>query len=157
MIRLWRLKLMVKLLQVFRDIELTYTAKSRGARRDDTYYRRYRVVPLRGHDPLTLEKLEEYLKNLQERFPDRGFYLKEKIIDGRRFYILSQKTRNPDGKKKKDVVSIYFDLAFQRVYVPYSYWRNNKRLTTFILHRVLGALGLATTKHESYVGRFEVS
>jgi hypothetical protein len=125
MIRLWRLKPMVKLLQVFRDIELTYTAKSRGAREEDIYY----------------------------RYPERGFYLKEKVIDGRRFYILSQKTRNPDGRKKKDVVSIYFDLALQRVYVPFSYWRNNKRLTTFILHRVLGALGLATTEHESYVGK----
>jgi len=79
----------VILLKIFEDIKPRYRAKSaRGA-----YLQEFEVVKRNNPEPITLEKLAEYVENLNKRFPDREFYLDEKVIDGKRFIVLSQKSK----------------------------------------------------------------
>ena len=81
------------LLKIFEDITIRYTARTaRGS-----YLQEFEVVKRPNPEPITLEKLAEYVENLNQRFPDREFYLDEKVIDGKRFIILTQKKR-PEKK-----------------------------------------------------------
>jgi len=86
----------VHLLKIFEDIKPRYRARTaRGS-----YLQEFEVVKRPNPEPITLEKLAEYVESLNRRFPDREFYLDEKVIDGKRFIILSQK-RRPEKKIKE--------------------------------------------------------
>lgn len=99
---------------------------------------------------ITLEKLQQYVEYLQTKYPDRHFALKTFNHHGRRLYIVTRKSYvKENGKIRvvRDRIPIYFDLENQRIYVPKSYIQNNRRLTNYILMRVLGALGVAKVKY----------
>ena len=247
----------VVLLKIFEDVKIRYTARTaRGS-----YLQEFEVVKRPNPEPITLEKLAEYVTNLNQRFPDREFYLDEKVIDGKKFIVLSQK-RRPEKKikelekeiakareereailteiiglgkvieavkqkrreiikklrwidecfppiklllkplekylRRKDrplrrklrelgkrykqlseleakltekiktlleelekiqrkgidgVIPLYFDLENQEVYIPKTVWEKKRKNAAFIIHRCLGALGLATTRYVRTVGR----
>ena len=86
----------IQLLKIFEDIKPRYTARTaRGS-----YLQEFEVVKRPNPEPITLEKLAEYVTNLNQRFPEREFYLDEKVIDGKRFIVLTQKSK-PEGAIKK--------------------------------------------------------
>ena len=84
------------LLKIFEDVKIRYTARSARS----SYLQEFEVVKRPNPEPITLEKLAEYVENLNRRFPDREFYLDERKVDGKRFIILSQK-RRPEKKIKE--------------------------------------------------------
>jgi len=56
-------------------------------------------------------------------------------------------------KGVKGVIPLYFDLEAQEVYIPKSVWQRKRKNATYVIHRTLGALGMATTKYVKTVGR----
>jgi len=83
----------VKLLEVFEEVKPTYVARSRGARPTDHYMREYEIIRSEPPEPLTTNKLREYVSSLQKRFPERQFYIKETRVDEENYLVLSQKSK----------------------------------------------------------------
>jgi hypothetical protein len=94
---------------------------------------------------LTLSKLQERVDSLNQRYPERGFRLRK----WGSYVILDQKTVKPDGKRVRDRVPIYVDLATQKFYVPESFYKDKPQLVRFIVTRTLGALGVSQSKYVS--------
>jgi hypothetical protein len=143
----------IRLLELWRDIFPEYEAVSAGGK----YRQRFQIAPRANGEPLTLEKLQEHVKYLQERAmqndPTRVFYLERRVIDGRAYWVLSQRHMRPDGKRRGDVIPIYFSEDLKHIYIPETYWRKKKRLATFILSRTLGKLGVSRAQYIETVGR----
>lgn len=100
---------------------------------------------------LDFEKIQSYVENLKQKYPEAGFTLKQLNINGKLFYVITKKSII-NGKRVKDRVPIYIDLNNQEFYVPKSYIVRSKKLTNYILMRVLGTLGVATVKYLKLVG-----
>jgi hypothetical protein len=116
----------MRLVKIFAEYDdITIVGKSNHSRYD-ALYKVVRVPDAK----VTLEKIQEYVRSLQERFPDKNFMLKEVKVDGRRFYVITKKSyiKTPDGKKKivKDRIPIYIDIENQEFYIPESYIKYNK-------------------------------
>jgi len=94
------------LLKIFEDVKIRYTARS--AR--NAYLQEFEVVKRPNPEPITLEKLAEYVENLNQRFPDREFYIAEKEVNGKKFIVLSQK-----AKPKKGIEKLEKEIAKARV------------------------------------------
>ncbi|RLG58958.1 hypothetical protein DRN86_04995, partial [Candidatus Geothermarchaeota archaeon] len=95
----------VVLLKIFEDVKIRYRARTaRGS-----YLQEFEVVKRPNPEPITLEKLAEYVTNLNQRFPDREFYLDEKVIDGKKFIVLSQR-----AKPKKAIEKLEKEIAKAR-------------------------------------------
>jgi len=77
----------LRLLKIFEDVKPTYQSITAN----DSYVQEFEIVRKPNPEPITIEKLEQYVSNLNNRFPDREFFLKEVEIDGRKLYLLSQK------------------------------------------------------------------
>jgi len=179
----------MKLLEVFKDLQIEIIGSSQHGR----YKALYMVVPRKDAEPITLEKLKQYVERLQQRYPQRQFYLRKY----KNYIVLTQKTviapRGVHGeikrtrkiikkyerlklqtpvhqylifklkqrlrqlyrriRVKKDVVSIYFDLEKQKIYVPKSHVDKKPRLVNYLLMRTLGALGISKTKYIKTIGR----
>jgi len=134
-----------KLVEVFKDYKQILIKGASGFRR---YPATYKLVKVDGR--LTFDRLLEYVGRLQRNYPDHGFELKVYRHNGKTLYVVTRKSYVREGNKIriiKDRVPIYFDLEEQRIYVPKSYIRRNKRLTNYVLMRALGALGLAKVKY----------
>jgi len=142
----------MRLIRIFDDYnDITILGKSNHSRYDALY----RVV--RKPDArVTLEELQQYVRSLQQRYPDKNFMLKEVKMDGRRFYVITKKSymRTPDGRKKiiKDRIPIYIDVENQEFYIPESYVRYSRKLANYVIMRVLGALGVAKVKYVRILG-----
>jgi len=86
----------VKLLKIFEDVKPRYTARTSG----NSYIQEFEVVKRSSPEPITLERLAEYVEGLNQRYPDREFYLDEREVDGKRFIVLSQRRRPERGIKR---------------------------------------------------------
>jgi len=79
----------MELLEVFKDLDVLVESGS--------HYKRYRclkrVVPLENPKKIGVEDLKEYAKRLNERYPDRHFYVRAKKFGDRSLYVLSQAKR----------------------------------------------------------------
>ncbi|MEM2297602.1 MAG: hypothetical protein QXH10_09265 [Ignisphaera sp.] len=139
----------VTLLEVFKDFEVTVKGYGQFGR----YVQLFKLVPIQNANTVTVEDLENYVKSLQQRYPDKNFYLDKRVLNGKVFYIVTKKKRMPNGRQVYDRIPVYFDLENQKVYVPKSYVKKQRRLTNYILMRVLGALGVARQYYVRTEGR----
>jgi len=135
--------------------------------RSYTYSERYRTVRKLAIGPrdirINLERIKEKIKELQKKYPDKGFYFERHEVtvlncpmDASRFdqdqMKLSHKMicwiigrRNPDPKLRRKDVPVYWSPKFERLYVPKSYYERNKRLTCSVISYRLRDLGIPFT------------
>lgn len=143
----------MKLVEIFKEHEPIVNGRSFMGK----YRAKYKIVPRRHRNFLTVEDLEKYVKRLQERYPNRDFYLRKTKYKGKVYYVITRKSykKMPDGTRKwvKDRIPIYFDLEKQRYYVPESYIKRTPRLANYLIMVTLGALGISQSK---YLGLKEV-
>ena len=139
----------MELLEVFKDFEVVMRGKSGMGKYDALY----KLVPVNPPKPVTLDDLARYVEGLQQRFPDRGFYLGAVKVGEKRYFVVTKKSwmRSPDGTRKRvhDRVPVYVDLEGQKFYVPKSYVKKKYKLACYVLMRVLGSLGVAKVKYLS--------
>jgi hypothetical protein len=135
----------LKLLEPFKDFEIEL--KGRGYH--SKYGQLFKAVPRPSRPAITLQDLQEYLEELRARYPERCFTLRREVVDGREYWVLTQE----GVRRKKDAISIYFDLASQKIMIPAFYWRNRRRLARFLLHRIMGRFGWIETKYVRQLGR----
>lgn len=135
----------LKLLEPFKDFEIELKGRGFHSR----YEQLFRAVPRPSRPTITLQDLQQYVEELQRRYPERCFMLRHEVVDGREYWVLTQQGVG----KKKDAISIYFDLASQKIMIPAFYWRNRRKLARFILHRIMGRFGWIETKYVKQLGR----
>jgi len=119
------------------------------------YVQVYTVEPIEDAPFPSIETLKLYVERLRSKFPDRGFYLKERIltIDGSRKRMLQvcqrtyDKLENGRIKKKTDYLSLYFDLEDRSIYIPLSHLYSRIRLHSYLIFKALGSLGLIKPKY----------
>jgi len=130
----------MRLVQLFEE----YTPIVRGKAQNSRYEALYRVEKRANPKIVTAQDLEEYVRRLQQRYPNHNFYLRRY----KNFYVITRK-----GKWVKDRVSIYVDVGTQSFYVPKSYIEKNPQLANYIIMVALGALGVSQSKYEAMLGR----
>jgi hypothetical protein len=105
------------------------------------------VVPRSDSVFPSREDLEAYLQHLKEKYPQRGF----KLLEKDRFLVLTQdstrKTETGRVKRKKDYISLYFDLKNKEIYVPKSFFKERSYLHNFLLMVALSSLKLTTVEY----------
>jgi hypothetical protein len=138
------------LLEIFKDIQITLKGSGQFGR----YPQTFKIVPKKTRQTLTLEDLQEYVANLQQRYPNRNFYLRHTHVAGREYYVITRKcyALGQDGKNHRvwDRVPIYIDLAEQKFYISKHYAETRPKLANFIIMKTLGALGISQSR---YAGR----
>lgn len=135
----------MKLLKVFQDINPIIRGMS-GQRHYTAYFK---LVPLQ-RTPLTVQELEEYVRRLQEKYPDKGFHLQKRKVNSKLYYVITKKKYiTIDGRKVRqyDRCPIYIDVETNSIYIPEYYYRIKPKLCNYILMRTLGTLKLATVKN----------
>jgi len=134
----------MKLLEVFKDFQIQIRGMS------NRYKATFKVVPKPNPKHVTLEDLQNYIKRLQEKYPERNFYLRKTRVKGKEYYVITRKCYyiGKDGKRHRayDRVPIYVDLENQKFYVPKSYVEKSRRLTNYICMVTLGSLGVSQSK-----------
>jgi hypothetical protein len=143
----------MRLVRIFDEYaDITIVGKSNHSRYDALF----EVVRI-PNARVDLDRIQQYVKSLQTRFPDKNFMLKKVKVEGKEYYVISRKSYiiTPDGKRKKvrDRIPIYIDLENQAFYIPKSYIEKNRKLANFVILRVLGALGVARAKYVQMLGR----
>jgi len=136
----------MKLLEVFKDFQVIVNGKGRFGAYDQTF----RVEPKENHEPLTIDRLREYVRKMRERYPEREFKLATRTVNGKKYYIITRKSyKKENGKIHRvwDRVPIYFDLEEQKAYVPEFYVRTRPKLVNYICMVTLGALGLSQSRY----------
>ena len=137
----------VELLEIFKDfnIEIICEYKKPYKRKEGFKERtvRYNIVKKSDPKKVTVEDLNNYASELNKKFPDEQFVVKEELVGGKKFYVLTKLNVN----SSKPTVPIYFDLEEQRFFVPKDYVVNKRDLTNYIIMRTLGALGVSTSKY----------
>jgi len=141
----------MKLLEFYKD----FRVYMRGSSQYYKYEALYELVPKPDRKQIVKQDLEDYVSKLQAKYPDRNFYLRTVKVDGRTFYVISRSSymKLQDGSKRRvyDRISVYFDLESQKVYVPRWYIKNRRKLTNYILMRVLGSLGYASVEYRGMI------
>jgi len=119
----------MKLLEVWRDFQIEVAGSSQFGK----YKAIYLVVPKENADPLTLEKLKEHVKRLQQRYPQRQFYLRKY----KNYIVLTQKTviapRGVHGeiKKLRKIIRKYQKLMIQTALHQYLIYKLRERIKQF--------------------------
>jgi hypothetical protein len=131
----------VELIQIFKD----YKVKVMGASQFGRYKYPMTIQPRKDRRELTLRDLEDYVTNLQVRYPQRAFYLRRTYFNGKLYFVITQKTFF-QGKRVRGRVPIYFDLEEQTFHIPASYPKKHPKLTNYIIMRTLGTLGVSQTR-----------
>ncbi|MEM7817886.1 MAG: hypothetical protein QXP52_00140 [Candidatus Aenigmatarchaeota archaeon] len=130
-----------QLVEVFKDYEIIVPSRLKEGK----YTRLYKIVKKNNPKKITLEDLKNFVKKLNERYPEEGFCL----IKQKDLYIITKNNEH----RKLNFVPIYFDLKNQKIFIEKEYAEKEKRLTNYILMRTLGALGISQSK---YIGSEKV-
>jgi predicted ester cyclase len=138
---------LVRLFDEYDDIEVSSIVQGR-------YEYAYKVVRVEGAK-VTLEKMWEYVRRLRQKYPDRRFTIRRVVlrVNGRRrvFHVITRDIKgDPVGSidgTAPEVVPIYVSIRKQEFYVPEYCTREKRKLTNFVVLRVLGALGIARNKY----------
>uniref|UniRef100_A0A7J3JQ66 Uncharacterized protein n=1 Tax=Ignisphaera aggregans TaxID=334771 RepID=A0A7J3JQ66_9CREN len=142
----------MKLVKIFDEYDNIVLRGKSFFSKYDAYYKLER----KKNAVVDLQKIEEYVKRLQQKYPKEDFQLKIRKIAGKQFYVITKKSyRMQDGRKiiVRDRVPIYIDLENQEFYVPKSYILNRRKLANYIIFRTLGSLGVAKVRYLSMGGR----
>jgi len=136
---------MVELMEVFKDFEIIIKGGSFHGR----YQYPMRVTKKDDPPRLSFEDLVEYVEHLKSKYPEKGFKLVKRRVEGREYYVIAKKAHWVDEagrlREHMDRVPIYIDLEGQRFFVPKRYLRDRRRLVNYIVMRALGALGVSQT------------
>jgi len=108
--------------------------KRRIERLIQTYKSRMLKSPI---DTMMIQYYTNQLKNLPQKT----------------LYRLSQSSRTPEGKKKRDYITILFDLENQKIFIPHSFLKRRRKLMFYLLMRTLGALGISQSKYMETIRR----
>jgi hypothetical protein len=137
----------MELLEVFKDFQIIVEGKGFFCR----YTQTFKVEPKEDHDQLTIDKLKDYVRDMQKRYPEKEFKLATRTVNGKKYYIITRKSYEKDDNGKIHRVwkrvPIYFDLEEQKAYVPKYYVRTRPKLVNYICMVTLGALGLSQSKY----------
>lgn len=137
----------MRLLEVFKDFKVIVNGKGFFGKHQQTFI----VEPKTNQEPITINKLRDYVKNIQRKFPDKEFKLTTRTVDGKKYYIITRKSywKDENGKIHRvwDRVPIYFDIEEQKAYVPEFYVRTRPKLVNYICMVTLGSLGLSQSKY----------
>jgi hypothetical protein len=137
---------------------LKTTIRPKGSPKSYHYDRQLKVES--ENIQVNLENIKEKIKELQEKYPNKGFYLERHMVvnasiplgKSRAFrqqrhmahrmicWIIGR--RNPDRKLRRKDVPIYWSPLYMRLYVPKSYYDRNKRLTCSVISYRLRDLGV---------------
>jgi hypothetical protein len=139
--------ILMRLLEIFQD----FTPVTKGAGQFGKYEQTFKIVPKKTRPTLALEDLQNYVQQLQQRFPNRNFYLRHTHVAGKEYYVITRKcyALGQDGKQHRvwDRVPIYVDLTEQKFYIAQSYLKTRPKLVNFIVMRTLGALGISQSRY----------
>lgn len=137
----------MKLLEIFKDFKIIIKGKSFHSKYDADF----EVIKKTNPKVITLQDLKEYIEDLQNKYPNHNFYLDHKYVNGKEYYIITRKKRMrmPNGSIKyvKERIPIYIDLKEQKFYIPQCYIKKQYKLACYVIMRVLGILGISTTKY----------
>lgn len=90
----------MKLVELWKDWTPEVEDTSHGGR----YERRFSLIPNPEAVGITAGKLESYVRRLQEKYPERGFTLR----DSGGMLVVDQAVRTAEGRTKGDRVPIFF-------------------------------------------------
>jgi hypothetical protein len=102
---------------------------------------------------LELDKLREYVKHLNEKYPDQKFYVKKQGYRRKTLYVLAKPKKVAEMDESKKRIPIYFNIEGQKIYVKREDLQQQTKLVNYVLMRVLGALGLAKVQYLGIAGR----
>jgi len=132
----------VRLLEVFKDFQVTVMGASQRSR----YHYPMRIERKPNPNRLSLEDLVDYVETLKVKFPDKGFKLTKRRVEGKQYYIITKRSYRKDEQGRShevmDRAPIYCDLEEQRFFVPQRYLRDRRRLVNYVIMRTLGSLGI---------------
>jgi len=119
------------LLEVGKDFEIRIRSYT-GPRKTRTV--RYLEL-LRKRIKITIKDLNKKIKELQEKYPDKGYALLRYKVDGKIYWVIRRKA---EGEK---TVPVYYSSTKGKLFVPKSYVKKQYRLTCSIISYRLRDLG----------------
>jgi hypothetical protein len=121
----------LKLMKIGEDFEIIIKSYSK-----DPKYKTFRkIVLLQNKINISKKKLTKTIEELKKKYPDKGFFLKERKInhEGKKikFYIFGRKQEKMSG------IPIYYSTKLKALFVPSTYVKRKYKLTcTSILYRL---------------------
>ena len=121
----------LKLMKIGEDFEIIIKSYSK-----DPKYKTFRKLTLQQNKiNISKKKLTKTIEELKKKYPDKGFFLKERKInyEGKKikFYIFGRKQEKMSG------IPIYYSTKLKALFVPSTYVKRKYKLTcTSILYRL---------------------
>ena len=113
----------MKLIEPFRDFEVKLNSYS--------FSRRYPVVrtikPKRYPLEVSEERIKRLIETLNRKYPGKQYRYKIVKYNGRKYAVIR---RGPLGYKNPPV---YVDMETGRLFVPYSYYKREPNLVSYII------------------------
>jgi len=108
-------ELEVELLEVFKDVQLRYVAKSTRDEGKPGYKREYEIIPKTPHEPITIEKLKAYAEKLNQQISNYKFYLEEVYVKGNKYHVIRRSDKPIDIEKLENMIHEYnFEIEVQK-------------------------------------------
>lgn len=128
---------------ILREIFTQHTPIVEGGSQHGRYRCLFRIERRQNPNIVTLQKLMEYVDNLNRRYPNEKFYLKKINYKTEKLYILAKR------KNKTEIgrIPIYFNLEKQAFYIEKETLQRNPKLANYIIMTTLGALGVSQSKY----------
>jgi len=113
----------MKLLEAFKDFEVTVNTYSYSPK-----YRYVRVIrPKKYPLNIDVEKIEKYVKALQEKYPDKGYRYRIVTYKGKKYAVIRR------GELSYKNPPIYIGLHDGKIYVPKSYYKREPKLVNYLI------------------------
>jgi len=93
------------LLEVFKDFDIVIEGKSQSGK----YKALYQVIPKSEKKTITLEDLENYVKRLNEKYPEEGF----KIEKRGKYIVLTKKLKLPTEEEREKLQQLHKQLEVE--------------------------------------------
>lgn len=123
---------MVQLMEVFVD----FPVKIRSWGGDKSHRTKRTVKPKNYPHKGLIRAIKRHIKDLQERYPDKGYEARDMTLKGERMLRI----RRADKGLRR--VPIYFEVRTGRFFVPKTYVKRKYRLTCSVINYRLHALGV---------------
>lgn len=92
-------------------------------------------ITIREDKPqITIEAIQDYVRNLQNKYPQEGFAIREEEVDGKKFIVVDKS--NPKAKMK--TIPIYFNIEENKIYFRRYDIGIRRKLSRIIAWRILG-------------------
>jgi len=126
----------ITLLEVGKDFDI----KIRTYSGNPKYRRIKKLTILTDEIKIPTKKLKEIIKKLQEKYPDKGFYLEKRRVNSN----LGKRTFWRFGRREKNLkgVPLYYSTTLKKLFVPITYVRRRYKLTCSVILYRLRDLGV---------------